>query len=153
MSRHRHFRGKDVANDYGDGLDDPWDDDHYLGASPASPTSSMYIRRAAGSNHLGEGSRVRALYEEDGLWYPGKIVRVFGGGEYGVQFDGYYDWERCSQVEAVSSPRQRTSSNDHNDSPYARVAAARANGETGAKTSAPRAVSSLASGKAFFKTR
>ena len=108
--------------EYDDGWNDRWDaNEAYLGASPASPTSAQYMRRAAGGTRLGEGSRVRAVYEWDGEWYPGRIVRVFGGGAFGVQFDGYDDWERCTQVEAVESPRRpsRSSDQEHRDSPYA----------------------------------
>jgi signal recognition particle receptor subunit beta len=126
MARHRHFRGGNVESEFDDGRHDRWDaGEAFLGASPASPTSARYMRRAAGSARLGEGSRVRALYEGDGEWYPGRIVRVFGGGAFGVQFEGYEDWERCTQVEAVASPRRPSASSSPGyDSPYADVAAA-----------------------------
>ena len=49
---------------------------------------------------------VRAVYDAEGEWYTGRVVRVLAGGKYGVQFDGYDDWEICTQVEAVQSPRK-----------------------------------------------
>ena len=64
MARHRHFRGGNGEAEYDDGWNDRWDaNEAYLGASPASPTSAQYMRRAAGGTRLGEGSRVRAVYE------------------------------------------------------------------------------------------
>ena len=114
MSRHRLFRGNNVQAEFDDGHNDVWDADEAMyGASPASPTSAQYMRRAAGSERIGEGSRVRAVYEDEGEWYPGRVVRVLAGGRYGVQFDGYDGWEVCTQVEAVQSPR-RPSPGFHN---------------------------------------
>ena len=107
MSRHRLFRGAGIEAAFDDGHNDKWDvNEATFGASPASPTSAQYMRRAQGSSHIGEGSKVRAVYDAEGEWYTGRVVRVLAGGKYGVQFDGYDDWEICTQVEAVQSPRK-----------------------------------------------
>ena len=109
MSRHRLFRGDmtGVEAAFDDGYNDRWDvSEATHGASPASPTSARYMRRAARSNVIGEGTKVRAVFDFDGEWYDGRVVRVMTGGRYGVQFDGYDDWEICTQVQKKQSPER-----------------------------------------------
>ena len=118
MSRHRLFRGNGVEEAFDDGHNDRWDvREAMYSLSPASmsPTSAQYIRRAQGSSFIGEGTKVRAVYDGDGNWYEGRVVRVMTGGRYGVQFNGYDDWETCTKVEPIRSPQRPPPKNIQNN--------------------------------------
>ena len=58
-------------------------------------------------NRIEEGSRVRAVYEYDGEWYPGIVRRAHSDGTYSVQFDGYREYERVTKIELVKPPERR----------------------------------------------